>query len=131
MTQTPPKEKRQRLAVNNEFLNKLISFLENERLTKEQLAEKLGLESAKKITDSVLLQSIRLSGNSKFLENLIEKKGRKIRKTQTQYSTKKGLVVPAWLLEGKGIVDGQKYEMTFGSRKGIITLHPMEDGTAE
>lgn len=131
MAKTTPKEKRQRLAGNSEFLQKLISVLENEKVSKEQLAEKLGLDNVKKITDGVLLNAVRLAGNSKFLANITEKASGRVKRTLPQYSIKKGLVVPGWQLEGRGIGDGQRYEMTFGSRKGIITLHPIDDCQGE
>jgi hypothetical protein len=118
------KERRRRLANDSDFLKKLVSVLEKERLSREQLAEKLDIADVKKISDSVLLGAVRLAGNSKILENLIEKTVVRTKKGP-QYSVKKGLVIPAWQLEGKAIADGQKYEMTFGSKKGIITLRPI------
>jgi hypothetical protein len=118
------KERRRRLANDNDFLKTLVSVLEKERLSREQLAEKLDLADVKKISDSVLLGAVRLAGNSKILENLIEKTVVRTKKGP-QYSVKKGLVIPPWQFEGKGIADGQKYEMTFGSKKGIITLRPL------
>jgi hypothetical protein len=118
------KEKRRRLANDSDFLKKLVSLLEKEKLSREQLAEKLAIDDAKKLTDSVLLKAVRLAGNSRILENLIEKTVVRTKKGP-QYSVKKGLVIPPWQFEGKGIADGQKYEMTFGSKKGIITLRPL------
>lgn len=122
-----PKLKRQRLANDKVFLKKLISFLEKEIMTKEQLAEKLGLDNVKKISDSVLLAAIKLSGNSIFLDNLIEKTTRGRVKKGAQYSQKKGLVVPSWMFEGMDVIDGQKFTMSYGKRKGIITLKPVDD----
>jgi len=129
MTET--KQKKPRHSTNKAFLEKLLSFLEKEQLTKVQLAEKLGLEGGKKVTDSILLGAVRLAGNSDFLKNIKEKTGGRVKRTCPQYSAKKGLVIPAWQFEGKDVVDGQKYEMTFGSRKGVITLRPVDDGAAE
>jgi hypothetical protein len=40
-------------------------------------------------------------------------------------------VIPAWQFEGKDVADGQKYTMTFGSRKGVITLRPVDGGAAK
>ena len=122
-----PKLKRQRLVSDKEFLNKLISTLEKEIMTKEQLAEKLGLDNVKKISDSVLLAAIKLSGNSIFLDNLSEKTTSRRVKKVPQYSQKKGLVVPSWMFEGKDVIDGQKFTMSYGIRKGIITLKPIDE----
>jgi hypothetical protein len=128
MKNSPPaKERRRRLANDSDFLKKLVSLLEKEKLSREQIAEKLAIDDVKKITDSVLLGAVRLAGNSKILENIIEKTVVRTKKGP-QYSEKKGLVIPAWQFEGKGIADGQKYEMTYGSKKGIITLRPINNG---
>ena len=128
MKNSPPaKERRRRLANDSDFLKKLVSLLEKEKLSREQIAEKLAIEDVKKITDSVLLGAVRLAGNSKILENIIEKTVVRTKKGP-RYSEKKGLVIPAWQFEGKGIADGQKYEMTYGSKKGIITLRPINNG---
>jgi hypothetical protein len=121
-----PKLKRQRLTSDKAFLKKLISILEKEIMTKEQLAEKLGLDNAKKISDSVLLAAIKLSGNSIFLDNLSEKTTRGRVKKGPHYSQKKGLVVPSWMFEGMDMIDGQKFTMSYGKRKGIITLKPID-----
>ena len=118
-----PTTKRARLTINHDLLKNLVSILEKERMTKEQLAEKLGLDSAKKISDSVLLAAVKYAGNSAFLANIDEKAGGRAKKGP-HYSAKKGLSIPAYLLDGKGIVDGQKYTMTFGIRTGIIKLTP-------
>lgn len=126
-----PKMKRQRLANDKVFLKKLISILEKEIMTKEQLAEKLGIDNAKKISDSVLLAAIKLSGNSIFLDNLIEKTTRGRVKKGPQYSQKKGLVVPSWMFEGMDVKDGQKFTMSYGKRKGIITLKPIDAKDAD
>jgi hypothetical protein len=128
MTET--KQKKPRHSADKVFLKNLISFLEKEPLTKDQLAKKLGLDGGKKVTDTILLAAVRLAGNSDFLKNIKEKTGGRVRRNQPQYSAKKGLVIPAWQFDGKDVVDGQKYEMTFGSRKGIITLRPVDDGGA-
>ena len=122
-TVTKPKAKRARLTIDQDLLKKLVSLLEKEKMTKEQLAEKLELGNAKKISDSVLLSAVKYAGNSAFLANIIEKAGGRAKKGP-YYSAKKGLVVPAWLFEGKEVIEGQKYSMTFGSRKGVITLKP-------
>ncbi len=128
MKNSPPaKERRRRLANDSDFLKKLVSLLEKEKLSREQIAEKLSIEDVKKLTDSVLLGAVRLAGNSKILENIIEKTVVRTKKGP-QYSEKKGLIIPAWQLEGKGIADGQKYEMTYGSKKGIVTLRPINNG---
>ena len=129
MTETT--QKKPRLSADKVFLKKLISFLEKEPLTKDQLAEKLGLEGGKKVTDSILLSAVRLAGNSNFLENIKEKTGGRVRRNQPQFSMKKGLVIPAWQFEGKDVADGQKYDITFGTRKGVITLRPVDDGGVE
>ena len=129
MTETT--QKKPRLSADKVFLKKLISFLEKEPLTKDQLAEKLGLEGGKKVTDSILLSAVRLAGNSNFLENIKEKIGGRVRRNQPQFSMKKGLVIPVWQFEGKDVVDGQKYDITFGTRKGVITLRPVDDGGVE
>ena len=126
-----PKMKRPRLANDKVFLKKLISILEKEIMTKEQLAEKLGIDNVKKISDSVLLAAIKLSGNSIFLDNLIEKTTRGRVKKGPQYSQKKGLVVPSWMFEGVEVKDGQKFTMSYGKRKGIITLKPIDDKDAD
>lgn len=123
--------KRQRLSKDKDFIKKLLSFLEKEQLTKDELAVKLGLDDGKKITDSILLGAVRLAGNSDFLLNIKEKTGGRAKRTQPQFSTKKGLVIPAWQFEGKDVADGQKYTMTFGSRKGVITLRPVDGGAAK
>ncbi len=96
-------------------------------MTKEHLAEKLGLDNVKKISDSVLLAAIKLSGNSIFLDNLIEKTTKGRVKKGPQFSQKKGLVVPSWMFEGLDVIDGQKFTMSYGKRKGIITLKPIDD----
>jgi len=129
MTET--KIKRPRLSTDKDFLEKLVSFLVKEQLTKDELAEKLGLDDGKKITDSILLGAVRHAGNSDFLKNLKEKTSGRAKKIHPQFSTKKGLVIPAWQFEGKDVADGQKYDMTFGSRKGVITLRPVDDGATE
>lgn len=126
MTET--KQKKPRLSANKVFLKKLISFLEKEQLTKDQLAKKLELDGGKKVTDTILLAAVRLAGNSDFLENIKEKTGGRVRRTQPQFSAKKGLIIPAWQFDGKDVLDGQKYDITFGLRKGIITLRPVDDG---
>ena len=129
MTET--KQKKTRHSTDKDFLKKLLTFLEKEQLTKDELAEKLELDGGgKRITDSILLAAVRLAGKSDFLENIKEKTGGRVRRNQPQYSAKKGLVIPAWQFEGKDVLDGQKYEMTFGSRKRIITLRPIDDGGA-
>ncbi len=130
MTETKPKKPR--YSANKDFLKKLISFLKKEPLTKDQLAEKLNLDGGgKRITDSILLGAVRLAGKSDFLKNIKEKPSGRVKRTQPQFSAKKGLVIPAWQFEGKDVLDGQKYEMTFGNRKGVITLRPIGDGAAE
>jgi hypothetical protein len=118
-----PKQRRQRLANNKEFLKNLVSVLRKECLTKDQLAEKLEISDAKKLTDSVFLAAVKLEGNSIFLDNLVEKTAGRAKKGP-QYSAKRGLVIPSWLFEGKNIADGQKYSMKYGSRTGIVTLTP-------
>ena len=126
-----PKLKRQRLTSDKVFLKKLISILEKEIMTKEQLAEKLGIDSVKKISDSVLLAAIKQSGNSIFLDNLSEKTpGGRVRKGP-HYSQKKGLVVPSWMFEGMDVVDGQKFTMSHGKRKGVITLTPVDESNGD
>lgn len=122
-TKPEPKVKRRRLSNDQEFLKKLLTLLEREKFTIEELAEKLGLDSPKQINDRLLLAAVKLCGNSGFLANIIEKKGGRVKKGP-QYSAKKGLIVPAWMFEGKEIIEGQKYSMTFSSRKGSITLKP-------
>jgi hypothetical protein len=129
MTET--KKKRQRLSTDKEFIEKLVSFLGKEQLTKDELAAKLSLDGGKRITDSILLGAVRLAGNSDFLNNLKEKTSGRAKKIHPQFSTNKGLVIPSWQFEGKDVADGQKYDMTFGSRKGVITLRPVDDGATE
>lgn len=124
MTSTP-KLKRRRLSTNQELLKKLLSLLEREKLTKEELAAKLELDNPKQINDSLLLAAAKISGNTNFLANILEKEGGRTKKGP-QYSVKKGVIVPAWLFEGKGVEDGQKYEMKFGGRTGKITLIPID-----
>jgi len=129
MTET--KQKKPRHSTDKAFLKKLLTFLEKEQLTKDELAEKLELDGGgKRITDSILLGAVRLAGNSDFLKNIKEKTGGRVRRNQPQFSMKKGLVIPAWQFEGKDVADGQKYDITFGTRKGIITLRPIDDGGA-
>jgi hypothetical protein len=118
------KQKRSRLSSDKDFLNKLISILEKEKMTKEELAQKLGMDGAKKVTDSILLSAVKLAGNSVFLSNILEKVGGRV-KSGPQYSVKRGLVVPAYMFDGKDVSDGQKYEMNYGIRTGIITLKPI------
>jgi len=118
-----PKQRRQRLAGNKNFLKNLVSVLRKECLTKEQLAEKLEISDAKKLTDSVFLAAVKLEGNSIFLDNLVEKTVGRAKKSP-QYSAKRGFVIPAWMFEGKNVADGQKYAMQYGIRTGIITLTP-------
>ena len=129
-TTSPTKQKRQRLASNKEFLKNLVSVLGKECLSKEQLAEKLKISDAKKLTDSVFLAAVKLEGNALFLDNLIEKTTSGRVKKGPQYSARRGLMIPARLLEDKEIKDGQKYTMKYGIRTGIITLTPTvtEDG---
>lgn len=124
MTSTP-KSKRKRLSTNQELLKKLLSLLEREKFTKEELAAKLELDNPKQINDSFLLAAAKISGNTNFLANILEKEGRRAKKGP-QYSVKKGVIVPAWLIEGKGVEDGQKYEIKFGGRTGKITLIPID-----
>ena len=124
MTSTP-KLKRKRLSTNKELLKKLVSLLEREKLTKEELAVELELDNPKQINDSLLLAAAKISGNTDFLANILEKEGGRAKKGP-QYSAKKGVIVPAWLFEGKEVEDGQKYEMKFGGRTGKITLIPID-----
>ena len=124
MTSTP-KLKRKRLSTNKELLKKLVSLLEREKLTKEELAVELELDNPKQINDSLLLAAAKISGNTNFLANILEKGGGRAKKGP-QYSVKKGVIVPAWLFEGKEVEDGQKYEMKFGDRTGKITLIPID-----
>jgi hypothetical protein len=126
MATTTPKQKKSRLSSDKEFLKKLVTMLEKEKLTKEQLAAKLELDGAKKVTDSILLAAVKFAGNSGFLSNIVEKTGGRERKGP-EYSSKRGLVVPAYMFDGKDVADGQKYEMNYGIRTGIITLKPLGD----
>lgn len=126
-----PKQKRERLSGDEEFLKKLVSILEKEKLTKDELATKLDLDSPKKINDRLLLSAVKLSGSSSFLSNIIEKSGGIRAKKGAVYSSKKGLTVPLWMLQEKGITDGQKYEMSYGIRTGIITLKPIVNKDAD
>ncbi|MBB5348707.1 hypothetical protein JWG42_07630 [Desulfoprunum benzoelyticum] len=123
-----PKQRRVRLGNDTEFLGKLIAILEKEKLTKEELAQRLGLDNAKKISDTVLLAAVKLAGDSAFLANLGGKTSGRTKKG-AQYAQKKGLVIPAWLFEGKNVADGQRFEVQFG-RKGIITLRPQAEENA-
>ncbi len=123
MAGTTPIVKRRRLSTDQDLLKKLLTLLEREKLSKEELAVHLGLDGPKQINDSLLLAAVKLAGNSIFLSNIIEKAGGRAKKGP-QYSEKKGLVIPAWMFEGKEVTEGQKYTMTFGSRKGFITLKP-------
>ncbi|MGW8158363.1 MAG: hypothetical protein ACWGKN_07545 [Desulfoprunum sp.] len=118
-----PKQRRQRLASNKEFLKNLVSVLRKECLTKDQLAEKLEISDAKKLTDSVFLAAVKLEGNSIFLDNLVEKTVGRVKKGP-QYSAKRGLTVPSWMFEGKNVADGQKYTLKYGIRTGVVTLTP-------
>ena len=118
-----PKQRRQRLANNKEFLKNLVSVLRKECLTKDQLAEKLEISDAKKLTDSVFLAAVKLEGNSIFLDNLVEKTAGRAKKGP-QYSAKRGLVIPSWMFEGKNVADGQKFTMKYGVRTGVVTLTP-------
>lgn len=122
-----PKAKRRRLVNDQELLKKLLTLLERDKFTKEELAAKLELESPKQINDSLLLAAVKLAGGSAFLSNIIEKTGGSRARKGPQYSSNKGLIVPAWMFEGKELVDGQKYTMNFGIRTGIITLKPMDE----
>lgn len=122
---TTPTQKRVRLANDKELLKKLVSLLEKEKLTKDELAKKLAIGDAKKINDSFLLAAVRLSGDSKFLNNIIEKAGGRV-KRNPQYSEKAGLKIQSWQFEGKKTVDGQKYTVHFG-RTGVITLRPTKE----
>lgn len=125
MAENTPKAKRRRLSNDQDLLKKLLTLLERDKFTKEELAEKLELDGPKQINDGLLLAAVKLAGNSNFLSNIIENNGGGRRtKKGAQYSEKRGLTVPAYLLDGKGIVDGQKYTMTFGIRTGIIKLTP-------
>ena len=122
------KQRRVRLGNDREFLGNLVAILEKEKLTKEDLAQRLGLDNAKKISDTVLLAAVKLAGDSSFLANLGGKTTGRIKKG-AQFAQKKGLVVPAWLFEGKNIADGRRFEVQFG-RKGIITLRPQTEDDA-
>lgn len=121
------KQKRRKLSTDQDLLKKLLTLLEREKFTKEQLADKLELDSPKQITDSLLLAAIKLAGNSKFLSNIIENSvgGRRGKKKGPEYSAKKGLVVPVHVFEGINVAHGQKYTMAYGVRTGIITLKPV------
>jgi hypothetical protein len=123
-TKSSTKQKRQRLASNKEFLKNLVSVLREECLTKEQLAEKLDISDPKKLNDSVFLAAVKFEGDSIFLDNLIEKTTVGRAKKGPQYSTKRGLIIPSWMFEGKNVADGQKYTLKYGVRTGIITLTP-------
>lgn len=122
--QKEKKTRRKGLKGDKEFLNRLILALKEEKLTKTQLANKLN-EDEKLITDSVFLEAVFLTGNSKFLENLIkEPAGR--RESDPQYKEGKGLLITRAHFRNRGVLDGQKYRIEFG-RKGIITLRPVGD----
>ena len=118
-----PKQKRQRLSSDKEFLKKLVSVLGKECLTKEQLSEKLNISDAKKLTDKIFLAAVKLEGNALFLDNLVEKTSGGRAKKGAEYSQKKGLIIPSWMFEGKDLIDGQQYIVEFG-RKGIIHIRP-------
>jgi len=120
---TAPKQTRTRLADDNELLNKVISLLEKEKLTKAELASKLSITDVKKLNDSVLLAAVKLARSSKFLDNLIEKKAGGGARKDPKYALKTGLHIQPWQFEGRGVTEGQRYAVTFG-RKGIITLRP-------
>lgn len=122
-TPTPSqKAKRRKLSTDQELLKKLLTLLEREKFTKEELAAKLELDGPKQINDSLLLAAVKLSGGSAFLSNIVEKTGGRRSEKGPEYSAKKGLVVPAHMFEGKGVVEGQKYEMNYGIRTGTVTL---------
>lgn len=126
--ETTSKQTRVRLANNKELLKKLVSILEKEKLTKDELAAQLNIDS-KKLNDSIILAAVKHAGNSHFLDNLIEKKaGGGVRK-DPKYGLTSGLKIPAWQFEGRGITEGQRYTVTFG-RKGLITLRPVADESA-
>ena len=118
------KVRTKRLSNDTDKLKLLISHLSNESLTKTALAELLQVEP-KALNDSVLLAATRLAGNTKFLDNLVvSKAGGGIRKNP-QYAEKRGLIIPTWQFENKGITNGQRYAVEFG-KKGIITLSPVD-----
>lgn len=127
-TNPTPKVRTKRLTNDTDVLKKLVSLLEKEKLTKEELAKKLSLDNVKKLNDSVFLAAIKLSGNSKFLENLVEKAGGRVRKN-SQYLAKRGLLIQPWQFIGRNIADGQRYSVTFG-RKGSITLTPTDEAVS-
>ena len=127
-TKATPKQTRVRLANDKELLKKLVSLLEKEKLTKEELAAKLNLDT-KKLNDSVILAAVKHARDSKFLDNLIEiKAGGGVRK-DPKYSLKTGLKIQSWQFEGRDIADGQRYTVTFG-KKGLITLRPVAEESA-
>jgi len=117
-----PKQKRVRLSSDTEMLKKLVSILESEKLTKQTLAEKLGLTDAKQISDKVLLAAVKFAGNAQILSNIVEKTTKRSKKGP-EYSKKKGLLIPAWIFEDRTVEDGQQYDVELG-RKGIIHLRP-------
>ena len=121
-----PKPKKSRLSSDKEFLKKLVTILEKEKLTKEELAGRLKLDSGKKISDSILLACVKLTGNSGFLSNIVENSaGGGVRKNP-KYAEKTGLHIQPWQFEGRGVTKDQRYTVQFG-KKGIITLRPVVD----
>lgn len=123
MTKETTKAKRRKLAKDQDLVKKLLTLLEKGKFSKEELAKKLELNSSKQINDGLILAAVKLAGNSSFLSNIIENTGKRT-KRGPQYSVKRGLIIPAWMFEGKDVADGQKYTISFSSRKGFITMKP-------
>lgn len=121
-----PQAKRSRrkgLKGDFEKLQEIIEVLTKSRLTKKELAEKIGVEKGL-LTDGALLEAVKLAGNAKFLENLDRQPpGRS--EQLPYYNEKKGILISQQLLKGHNIANGQKYTLQVG-RKKIITLRPLD-----
>jgi hypothetical protein len=120
------KEKRQRTTFNTSMYEKLAAKLGQKAMTKEELAGELEIDNPKSLTDSVFLAAVKITGDSKFLKNLVEKKTGKPRKNP-QYVKNRGLQITPWHFNGKDIPDKQRYRVEFNSKTKAITLHPTDD----
>jgi hypothetical protein len=120
------KDKKKRLATDKTMLEKLVEKLGKKPMTKQQLAEEMGIDNPKTINDSVILAAIKLTCNSDFLKNLVQKKAGKARKN-VQYVEGRGLQITPWQFQGKNIPDKQRYRVEFNDKTKVITLHPTDD----
>lgn len=124
------KTRRKGLKSDKKVLQQIIDLLieSKDGITKGDLAKKLNVDKIL-LTDGVLLEAVKIAGNTKFLENLDRQPPGKS-EVKPKYNVKKGLLIQPSIFANRGITDGQLYDVQFG-KKGIITLRPQDNKEGE